>query len=308
MTSHAAVVIDEIPRLPRSFYDEAITLPTGWWTRPAAFLQLSPAYDEERKAAEGTVGPSPTSTGSTWNSSLGQPRSPITWPPRMENAGSVCGMIRNRGAEDTWGARGGAAVFGTREGPVHDWSGFGREGDAVRALGSVGVIRFGGSAGSGSGWCVGEAGAVGEGDGEGAVGGEVELPVVVVDVVVVAAADGDQVDRALLICPPSRNPPQSPSTPAFPRTKTAPHWGCIAGERLEPHELVRAAYAAGERADALVCRGRRRPDGAADTRLPRPRPRDRPAPAARDRRAARARDHQPLTAHGRGRQNGRPGG
>ncbi len=47
-----ALLIEEMPRLPRSFYDGAIDLPTLWWTRPAAFLQLSPAYDDERKAAE----------------------------------------------------------------------------------------------------------------------------------------------------------------------------------------------------------------------------------------------------------------
>lgn len=41
----------ETPRLPRSFYDEAITLPELWWTRPAAYLQLSPAYDDERSRA-----------------------------------------------------------------------------------------------------------------------------------------------------------------------------------------------------------------------------------------------------------------
>ncbi len=42
----------EIPRLPRSFYDEALPLSTRWWTRPAAYLQLSPAYDDDRVQAE----------------------------------------------------------------------------------------------------------------------------------------------------------------------------------------------------------------------------------------------------------------
>jgi hypothetical protein len=40
-------VIGEIPAVPRSFYDQEIALPPSWWTRPAAYLQLSPAYDEE---------------------------------------------------------------------------------------------------------------------------------------------------------------------------------------------------------------------------------------------------------------------
>jgi hypothetical protein len=41
-------VLDEIPAVPRSFYDELIELPPMWWTHPAAYLQLSPAYAEER--------------------------------------------------------------------------------------------------------------------------------------------------------------------------------------------------------------------------------------------------------------------
>jgi hypothetical protein len=45
-------LVSEIPRVPRSFYDQSISLPPAWWTRPAAFLQLSPAYDEERTRAE----------------------------------------------------------------------------------------------------------------------------------------------------------------------------------------------------------------------------------------------------------------
>ena len=38
------LVVSEIPRVPRSFYDGAIALPSRWWTRPAAYVQLSPAY------------------------------------------------------------------------------------------------------------------------------------------------------------------------------------------------------------------------------------------------------------------------
>jgi hypothetical protein len=40
-------VTDEVPSIPRSFYDTAIELPDGWWTTPSAYLQLSPAYDDE---------------------------------------------------------------------------------------------------------------------------------------------------------------------------------------------------------------------------------------------------------------------
>ncbi len=45
-------VVTEIPRVPRSFYDEPVPLPEEWWTRPAAYLQLSPAYDDDRSRAE----------------------------------------------------------------------------------------------------------------------------------------------------------------------------------------------------------------------------------------------------------------
>ena len=47
-----ATVAAENPRLSRAFYDEPVTLPELWWERPAGFLQLSPAYDEERARAE----------------------------------------------------------------------------------------------------------------------------------------------------------------------------------------------------------------------------------------------------------------
>jgi hypothetical protein len=43
----------EIPRVPRSFYDTAVPLPPQWWTRPAGYLQLSPAYEDERARAAG---------------------------------------------------------------------------------------------------------------------------------------------------------------------------------------------------------------------------------------------------------------
>jgi hypothetical protein len=45
-------VIAEIRRLPRSFYDEPVPVPASWWTRPAGYLQLSPAYDGERARAD----------------------------------------------------------------------------------------------------------------------------------------------------------------------------------------------------------------------------------------------------------------
>lgn len=44
-------IVAEIPSLPRSFYDGAIVLPELWWKRPAAYLQLSAAYDAERSRA-----------------------------------------------------------------------------------------------------------------------------------------------------------------------------------------------------------------------------------------------------------------
>jgi hypothetical protein len=44
-------LVDEIVRVPRSFYDTPIDVPRGWNTRPAAYLQLSPAYDDEAARA-----------------------------------------------------------------------------------------------------------------------------------------------------------------------------------------------------------------------------------------------------------------
>jgi hypothetical protein len=44
----------DTPRVPRSFYDDPIPLPAGWTTRGGCcFLQLSPAYNDDRdRAAE----------------------------------------------------------------------------------------------------------------------------------------------------------------------------------------------------------------------------------------------------------------
>lgn len=47
-----AVVTVENPRLPRAFYETPIALPERWWQRPAGYIQLSPAYDEERAHAK----------------------------------------------------------------------------------------------------------------------------------------------------------------------------------------------------------------------------------------------------------------
>ena len=41
------IVLDEMPEVPRSFYDETIELPSAWWTHPAAYVQLGPAYADE---------------------------------------------------------------------------------------------------------------------------------------------------------------------------------------------------------------------------------------------------------------------
>ena len=50
--SRRRLVVTEIPRVPRSFYDEPVPLPDNWWSRPTAYLQLSPAYDDDRMRAE----------------------------------------------------------------------------------------------------------------------------------------------------------------------------------------------------------------------------------------------------------------
>jgi hypothetical protein len=44
-------IVGEVPRVPRRFYDQPASLPANWWTRPAAYLQLSPAYDDDRVRA-----------------------------------------------------------------------------------------------------------------------------------------------------------------------------------------------------------------------------------------------------------------
>jgi hypothetical protein len=46
------LIMAEIPRVPRSFFDETMPLPSRWWTRPAGYLRLSPAYDEDRARAQ----------------------------------------------------------------------------------------------------------------------------------------------------------------------------------------------------------------------------------------------------------------
>jgi hypothetical protein len=46
------LVVTEVRRVPRSFYDNPVPLPKRWWTRPAVFLQLSAAYDDDRSRAE----------------------------------------------------------------------------------------------------------------------------------------------------------------------------------------------------------------------------------------------------------------
>ena len=42
----------EIPRVPRSFYDEAVPVPAQWWTSPSAYLRLSPAYADDQLQAQ----------------------------------------------------------------------------------------------------------------------------------------------------------------------------------------------------------------------------------------------------------------
>jgi hypothetical protein len=45
-------LVDEIVRVPRSFYDASIDLPQSWFSRPSGYLQLSPAYDAEATRAD----------------------------------------------------------------------------------------------------------------------------------------------------------------------------------------------------------------------------------------------------------------
>lgn len=45
-------LVEEIVRVPRSFYDASVALPPGWHTRPAGYLQLSAAYDAEATRAD----------------------------------------------------------------------------------------------------------------------------------------------------------------------------------------------------------------------------------------------------------------
>ena len=54
----------DTPRMPRSFYDDPVPLPTGWMTRHGCcFLQLSPAYDDDRVRAETYEWPTARMTG-----------------------------------------------------------------------------------------------------------------------------------------------------------------------------------------------------------------------------------------------------
>ena len=42
----------DMPRLPRSFFDETVPVPKGWSARPCAYLQLSPAYQHAYDEAQ----------------------------------------------------------------------------------------------------------------------------------------------------------------------------------------------------------------------------------------------------------------
>ncbi len=44
-------VLADMPVVKRSFYDHPVDVPPDWNTRPCCYLQLSPAYDEERDRA-----------------------------------------------------------------------------------------------------------------------------------------------------------------------------------------------------------------------------------------------------------------
>lgn len=44
-------LLADMPRLPRAFYDEEVVMPDHWASRAIGYLQLSPAYDTDRKEA-----------------------------------------------------------------------------------------------------------------------------------------------------------------------------------------------------------------------------------------------------------------
>jgi pimeloyl-ACP methyl ester carboxylesterase len=54
----------DMPRLHRSFYDDAVPVPTDWTTGPCAYLQSSPAYDDEYRRAGEFGWPTATIDGS----------------------------------------------------------------------------------------------------------------------------------------------------------------------------------------------------------------------------------------------------
>ena len=41
----------DMPRLPRSFYDEPVSVPLGWAEKPCGYLRLSAAYDADHEEA-----------------------------------------------------------------------------------------------------------------------------------------------------------------------------------------------------------------------------------------------------------------
>ncbi len=55
-----AAIADDLPRLPRDFYDDAVPMPVGWTDGPCAYLQLSGAYADDRERARRLGWPSIT--------------------------------------------------------------------------------------------------------------------------------------------------------------------------------------------------------------------------------------------------------
>ena len=56
--------VADTPSVPRSFYDDPVPLPSGWSTRRGCcFLQLSPAYDDDRARAESYGWPAAATNG-----------------------------------------------------------------------------------------------------------------------------------------------------------------------------------------------------------------------------------------------------
>jgi pimeloyl-ACP methyl ester carboxylesterase len=71
-TRQRAALLADMPRLPRSLYDEAVAVPDGWSDLPCAYVMLSAAYEADRADAARRGWPHVTLDG--------QHLSPVTEP------------------------------------------------------------------------------------------------------------------------------------------------------------------------------------------------------------------------------------